>query len=113
MTRRAERLRRLTELADIRAGQATGQLAQARADAERQKADIDALRAERHAQLQVPPDPGTARTLSAWLHKSEADLRDRTSALARSQVMLDERLDTARLEEGRRQVLARLRDQAS
>ncbi len=113
MTRRAEKLQRLTELAELRAAHATARLRRARTEAEAAYAMQERLRADRAAQIEATPDPSSARIRAEWLRKSNQDLRTQSAVAAREQAKVDTLLDVAREEEGRRQALARLSDQAS
>lgn len=110
---RSEKLARLTGLARLKADRAKAGLAAARGPVERLSREIEALRHERQARATEMPDPAGAAALAAWRRQADRRLRELSAELARARVALETQLDIARHEEGRRQVLKKLRDQAS
>lgn len=108
MTTRAEKLALLSRLATLRADRAKATAAKSRAQATRIEAGIADLREQRQLIAAEPPVPGLAGARAAWLRQSDRQIAALTGRLARARAELDHRLDDARREEGRRQVLEKL-----
>lgn len=109
----AQKLARLSALARLKADRAKAELAAAREPVDRLSAEIAALRAERQARAAESPDPAGATARAAWLRQSDLRLRDLMAELARARSALEARRNAAGHEEGRRQVLEKLKTHAS
>jgi hypothetical protein len=112
MTRK-DKLDRLAHLADLKATLAKSGAAQVAAEADALSGRIRIALEDRRAMAAQTPDPITARAHATWLRHCDQTLRALRSEQARLRVRLDAGLDRARLEEGRRQVLEKLKHQAS
>lgn len=109
----SRRLALLTQIAEIKA-------TQAKAAAATRLRHLQALETRRsdlmEKKLQVRPgllDPATAAQTARWMAGFDTRMRDLSAEAARSRVGAEEARDLARFEEGRRQVLSKLGDQAS
>lgn len=110
---RAQKLSRLSELAGLKADRAKAELAAARTPVDRLSAEIEALRATRQTRAAETPDPIGAAARAAWLRQTDRQLRNLMADLAGVRIVMEDKLDAARVEEGRRQVLEKLKNQAS
>ena len=110
---RDNKLERLSQIAGLKATLAKGEAAQARATTEGLAIKIRHLQAERRAMASEPPDPATARAHAAWMRQCDGALQDLRGEEARARALLEGKLDCARYEEGRQQVLEKLKSQAS
>ncbi|WP_420396204.1 hypothetical protein [Nioella sp.] len=110
---RDKKLERLSQIAELKATLAKGEAARAGATTEGLAMKIRHLQSERRTMASEPPDPATARTHAAWLRHCDGALRDLRGEEARARTLLEGKLDRARYEEGRRQVLEKLKSQAS
>ena len=108
MTTPAGKLALLSRLATLRADRAKATAAKSRAQATQIEAAIADLRAQRRQIAAEPPAPGLASAQAAWLRQADRQIAALTGKLARARAELDHRLDDARREEGRRQVLEKL-----
>lgn len=110
---RRSKLARLAEIAELKATLAKGGASQVLAEAESMSEQIKDTQDARHTMASHTPDPANARAHAAWMRQCDQTLRDLRSEQARVRVRLDVELDKARYEEGRRQVLDKLKTQAS
>lgn len=110
---RGSKLDRLAQIAELKATLARGEAANARAAADGLAMKIRHLQDNRRSIAAKTPDPATARAHAAWLRHCDGALRDLRGQEARVRAELEGKLDRARYEEGRRQVLEKLKSQAS
>jgi hypothetical protein len=109
----AKRLALLTQIAEIKA-------TRAKSVAATRMRHLHALETQRSEILQkkheVQPgllDPATAAQTARWMTGFETKMRELSAETARARVGAETARETARFEEGRRQVLSKLGDQAS
>lgn len=109
----AKRLALLTQIAEIKA-------TRAKAAAAARLRHVQALETQRSDFVQmkarVQPglaDPATAAQTARWMAGYDAKMQDLSAESARARVGAEAARETARFEEGRRQVLSKLGPQAS